>query len=146
MDEEIIQRIIYIILGIIFFIIFSTKKKTPQKQTTAQTVPNSTKTNENKDVFKPVKELKKQPSKNETKYETLENQSLEVENYSEIANLEEVELSEIKENFLTNRRTISKNKEKHFLNEKTEEPSFTVTSDELKKAVILSDIIQPKYF
>ncbi len=143
MDEEIIQRIVYIILGIIFFVIFSSKKKTPQQQTVPQktTSTSDIPSKEKKDIFVPVEKLENRQAQNKSEfnYETLEDEDLEDED------IEEKVLSEILADPLKERTAIAK-QQKIKIQENQSDSSFTITHDDLKKAVILSDIIQPKYF
>lgn len=142
MDEEIIQRIIYIIVAIIFFIAFSKKKKTAQTQEknlekkTADIPRHQTKTQ------KTIKQESYFPSVEETKKSTMTTTFTTMTSSlgSEGENLETIE-DEIE----SDHRIIKK---KVFLNEEKEknEESFKVSHEELKRAIILSDIIRPKYF
>jgi len=142
MDEEIIQRIVYIIVAIIFFIAFSKKKKTAQnKEQTMEKksvdvprhktiTPKSTKQETN---FPPVEEIKRTSMKNTftTMTSTWGN---------EVEDLETIE-----DEVDSDHRVIKKKVVLNEVNEKNE-PSFKVSQEDLKKAVILSEIIRPKYF
>jgi len=142
MDEEIIQRIVYIVLGIVFFIAFSNKKKPAQKQeqnpqTKTADIPRqhtkSVKTNKQEPDFPPVEQSSKTTMN--TTFTTMKS-SLGYEN----DNLETIEDEVDSDHRIIKKKTI--------LNEEKEKKgeSFKVSSDDLKKAVILSDIIRPKYF
>lgn len=140
MDEEIIQRIVYFVLAIVFFFAFSKKKKTAQKQeqTPQKKIndhhgrqTNSTKTAGQESYFPPVESI----STKDTTFTTMKSSlSYEVE-----------DLETIEDEVESDHRVI---KNKKILNEekKQNEESFKVSSDDLRKAVILSDIIRPKYF
>lgn len=142
MDEEIIQRIVYIIVAIIFFVAFSKKKKTAQNQ--EQTTPKKTadiprhqpktsKSTQQESYFPPVEET--QTTAMKTTFTTMT---------SSLGNeIEDLEIIEDEVN--SDHRIIKK---KVILNEEKEknESTFSVSQDDLKKAVILSDIIRPKYF
>lgn len=140
MDEEIIQRIVYIVLAIVFFFALSKKKKTVQKQ---EQIPQknindhqrqqtkSTKTATQESYFPPVEST----STKNTTFTPMKS-SLE----SEIENLETIE-DEIESDHRIIKKKIVLDEEKEQNNE-----SFKVSQDDLRKAVILSDIIRPKYF
>lgn len=142
MDEEIIQRIVYIILAMVFFFAFSKKKKTAQNQEKIpqkkindhqQQQTKKTKTAKQETDFPPVESFTSTIKK--TTFTTMKS-SLG----HEYENLETIE-DEVE----SDHRII---KNKIMLNEEKEQnkESFKVSSDDLRKAVILSDIIRPKYF
>ncbi|GAB4446474.1 MAG: hypothetical protein Fur0028_00940 [Bacteroidales bacterium] len=142
MDEEIIQRIVYIIVAIIFFIAFSKKKKTAQNKEQPMEkksvhVPRhktiTSKSTKQETNFPPVEEIKKTSMKNTftTMTSSLGNE------------VEDLELIEDEVN--SDHRIIKKKVILNEVNEKSE-PSFKVSHEDLKKAVILSEIIRPKYF
>lgn len=140
MDEEIIKQIVYIILTIVFFFAFSKKKKTAQKQIPQKKIndhqqqqTNKTKTAKQETNSPPIESFTSTIKK--TTFTTMKS-SLGYE-YEDLETIEdEVE---------SDHRIIKK---KIMLNEKKEQnkESFKVSSDDLRKAVILSDIIRPKYF
>lgn len=137
MDEEIIQRIIYIVLAIVFFSIFSSKKKQPEKKTATPTSQPSSQTTPpartQQEIFPPVEQL-------ETKKATLP-----VNNKTEA--LEEIVSDEIfDDETIIDRRTIKKHINFDQNTSVVDEKPLVITREDLKKAVILSDIIQPKYF
>lgn len=133
MDEEIIQRIIYIALGIILFVIFSIKKKPQNQQIPEQEYETDVETEqEYREIFQPVKTLK--PQKIDTTIQ------------AETDKLENITVDEIFEDETTiDRRIISKKKSKNIFIEQKEE-SFQFTNEELRKAIILSEIVHPKHF
>ncbi len=139
MDEEIIQRIIYIIFAIVFFVIFSSKKKQPQKKTAAPTTTSQQQSHKTppprtqQEIFAPVEQL-------ETKKATSTiNKKTDV--------LEEIVGDEVFEDETTvDRRVIKKHLNFDQNTAIVDEKPLVITSEDLKKAVILSDIIQPKYF
>ncbi len=132
MDEEIIQRIIYIIIAIILFVVFSSKKKSPQKQTSNNEKKTVIETKEaDKNIFQPVETIKEHKKiSNETNKEQLE---VIVED-------------EIFEDETKIDRNIIYKKSPKTSEEALKEENFTFTKEELRKAVILSEIIHPKHF
>lgn len=140
MDEEIIQRIVYIVLAIVFFFAFSKKKKTAQNQEQTpqkkindhqQQQTKSTKTAKQESYFPPVESI----STKDTAFTTMKSSlGYETENLETIE--DEVESDH---RIIKNKKVLIEEKEQN-------EESFKVSSDDLRKAVILSDIIRPKYF
>ncbi|MCX7862528.1 MAG: hypothetical protein N2449_05990 [Bacteroidales bacterium] len=137
MDEEIIQRIIYIVLGIILFSILSAKKKPADKQVTTQppqtNAKPSTEQNTNQEIFTPVEKIDIGKTKNVS---TAKKDILEEIIHDEI----------YEDETIADHRIIKKQTSIHKHTDIKQEKHFQITHDDLKKAVILSDIIQPKYF
>ncbi|NSW44520.1 MAG: hypothetical protein HPY79_01645 [Bacteroidales bacterium] len=135
MDEEIIQRIVYIIIGIVLFVVFNKKKaKTQASQTTPNKNTESTiQTPDQKNYTKPISN-----STSKIEKTTFTTMTSSLETTSE--NLEMIE-----DEIISDHRII---KNKKHLNETKEnnEPNFKINYDDLKKAVILSDVVKPKYF
>lgn len=140
MGEEIIQLIVYIALAIIFSVVFSRKKKTDSKQ---QQIPQ-TKTNWDKEQNKNQKKSKEDtyfpPVEQETTTKNSRFTTMISSFSSELDDLETIE-DEVE----SDHRLIKKKAILHEEKQKIEE-SFKITQEDLKKAVILSDIIRPKYF
>ncbi len=143
MDEEVIQRIIYIIIGIIIFISYFFKKKEPKKQTTSTNSQTVTENKQAKQDFPPIETLDKRID-NTNKPKNTTNQ-LEVIIEEEFQSEEIVKEEIYEDETILDRKTIKKNIKKTIKEEQKDE-SFTFTNEELRKAVILSEIIQPKYF
>ncbi len=129
MDEEIIIRIIYIILAIVvLYPIFTSKKKHSEKKTVTPTSESSS-----QEIFEPVEQL-------ETKKGIpIESNKIEV--------LEEIVNDEIFEDeTIVDRRIIKKHIDFDQNTSVDDKKQLVITTEDLKKAVILSDIVQPKYF
>ncbi|MGQ9847653.1 MAG: hypothetical protein ACUVQP_09170 [Bacteroidales bacterium] len=136
MDEEIIQRIVYIVLAIVFFFAFSKKKKTAQKQ---DPLPKKTQNDEQWQQTKNTKTPKQESDFPSVKSISTKNTTFTTMK-SEVENLETIE-DEVE----SSHRIINK---KIMLNKQIEQnkKTFKISSDDLRKAVILSEIIRPKYF
>jgi len=129
MDEEIIKQLIYIILGIIIFVIYSSNKaKKASKAMQKKSIPeNKSQTTENSKVPKSIKVENTESTENE------------------IASLETIVEEEVFDDETTVDRKTLKHKVKSQLKD-VPEKSFEISTDDLRKAVILSEIINPKYF
>jgi hypothetical protein len=129
MDEEIIKQLIYIILGIIIFVIYSSNKaKKASKAMQKKSIPeNKSQTTENSKVPKSIKVEDTESTENE------------------IASLETI----VEEEVFDDETTVDRKTLKHKVKSQQKdipEKSFEISTDDLRKAVILSEIINPKYF
>jgi len=135
MDEEIIQRIVYIIIGIVLFVVFNKKKTKPQaSQTTpAKTAEPIIDTSQQKNYTKPTSN-----STSKIEKTTFTTMTRSLETTSE--NLETIE------DEISSDHRIIKHKKHLNENQESDKKNFTVSRSDLKKAIILSDVVKPKYF
>ncbi len=160
MDKEIIQQLIYFVVALIFFIVFSSSSKKKKTKTIPKNV-NPT------DVFEPVESIPKTTSetdqKNIPKQETIPSTEIfkpaeafstqkaktnprnipikEEKPLETISSLEDIYEDEV----LADHRIFHKVRNDYKI-ENDPAPKFKITRNDFKKAVILSDIINPKYF
>lgn len=139
MDEEIIKRLVYIVLGIIFFfVVFKKKnKKTVKESATPQKANqhpySKPPVKKNEPYFPPVETIKKE----EYKSTNLEKTIIESENAS---------LEMIEDEVTSNHKSIKKKNINTAILHEDKQEKFSVSEEDWKKAIILSDIITPKYF